>query len=176
MHYVRCITTFLLAASSFLLVQGEVRAEFTYTIDFETNQAGGTPTDDSAFAATSAFTYQNVPLNHDLSITIEANYDDDSSGASGSSFEDYYVSSATASAYGYTANVETSETTSGFETANNPDQPAIGYEQQAGNFFMRNNAPMNIIRIANAGVGTVTEASGEIWDIDDDWGTEAYNV
>ena len=176
MHYFSYITTFLIAVSSFLLVPGEVRAEFTYTIDFETNQAGGIPTDDDVFAATDAFTYQNVPLNHDLRITIEANYDDDSSGASGSAFEDYYVSSATASTYSIAQNEEASESTSGFGTANNPDQPATGYEQQAGNFFMRNNAPMNIIRIANAGVGTVTEASGEIWDIDDDWGTEAYNV
>ena len=172
MHYVRYITTFLIAISSFLLVPGKVRADYTYTIDFETNNAGATPTDDAAIAYNTAFTYR------DLSITFEANYDDDSSGASGSNFEDYYVSSSTASTYGYTANEETGESagTIGFGTANNDDQPATGYEQQAGNFFMRNKAPMNIIRIANSGVGTVTEASGEIWDIDNDWGAEAYNV
>lgn len=172
MHYIRCITTFLIAVSSVLLVSGQVRAEFTYTIDFETDNA---PSDDKIIASTTPFTYQNVPLNHDLTITFEANYDDDNSGASNSAFEDYYVSSATASAYGYAVNEEASETTSGFGTANNPDQPD-GYEQQAGNFFMRSAAPMNIIRIANSGVGTVTEASGEIWDIDKGWGDEAYNV
>ena len=177
MHCFRYITTFLIAVSSYLLVSGQVRADFTYTINFETDNGGvDAPLDNATIASTTPFTYQNVPLNHDLTITFEANYDDDNSGASNSAFEDYYVSSATASAYGYAVNEEASETTSGFGTANNPDQPATGYEQQAGNFFMRSAAPMNIIRIANSGVGTVTEASGEIWDIDNGWGTEDYNV
>lgn len=180
MHYFRYITTFLIAVSSYLLVPGEVRADYTYTIDFETNNLGvvDPDLDDDAIQYNTEFTDPNAPLNHDLTITFEANYEDNNSGFSSSAFEDYYVSSATANAYGYTANLETDESSgvSGFGTANYVDQPATGYEQQAGNFFMRSAAPMNIIRIANSGVGTVTEASGEIWDIDNGWGTEDYNV
>ena len=46
---------------------------------------------------------------------------------------------------------------------------------------MRSAAPMNIIRIANSASGSpVSSASGEIWDIDGDFGgagvSEAYNV
>ncbi|MDA9859142.1 recombinase family protein, partial [Rubripirellula sp.] len=57
-------------------------------------------------------------------MTFEVNDDDDSSGTSSLNCEDYYVSSATASTYSFTANKEASETTSGFGTWPNPDQPA----------------------------------------------------
>ena len=180
MHYFRYITTFLIAVSSFLLVPGEVRADYTYTIDFETDKDGATPTDDAAITAqTYAYTYQ------DLTITFEGNYVDDNVGNSNLAFEDYGYSATNSSA--------SSESKSGYNFATSaqpgypssfpsgPDSIASGYESQAGDFFMRSGAPINIIRIANSASGSpVSGASGEIWDIDGDFGgagvSEAYNV
>ena len=180
MHYFRYITTFLIAVSSFLLVPGEVRADYTYTIDFETDKDGATPTDDAAITAqTYAYTHQ------DLTITFEGNYVDDNVGNSNLAFEDYGYSATNSSA--------SSELKSGYNFATSaqpgypssfpsgPDSIASGYESQAGDFFMRSGAPINIIRIANSASGSpVSGASGEIWDIDGDFGgagvSEAYNV
>ena len=184
MDYFRYITTFLIAVSSYLLVQVEVRADYyTYTIDFETDKDGATPIDDTPITAITpepyAFTYR------DLTITFEANYEDDSYGASNLAFEDYGYSATNSSA--------TTESKSGynFVTSNasgypdssifsGPDSIATGYESQAGDFFMRSGAPMNIIRIANSSNDPVSGASGQIWDIDNDFGgasvEEAYNV
>ena len=105
MHLVRYITTFLIAASSFLLGSGKkVRADHLHTIDFETTNTNTTPADDAAVAAqTYAYTYQ------DLTITFEANYVDDSVGNSNLAFEDYGYSATDSSA--------TSETRSGYNFA-----------------------------------------------------------
>lgn len=182
MHYLRFVATFLIAVSSFLLVPGKVRADYTYTINFETTNTNTTPTDDAVIAAQSyAYTYQ------DLTITFEGNYEDNNVGHSSLAFEDYGYSATDSSA--------TSESKSGYNVATSaqsgypdsssfssgPDSIASGYESQAGDFFMRSAAPMNIIRIANSASGSpVSGASGEIWDIDGDFGgagvSEAYNV
>ncbi|MGC6443641.1 MAG: hypothetical protein ACON4H_13375, partial [Rubripirellula sp.] len=93
MHYFRYITTFLIAVSSFLQVPGEVRADYTYTIDFETDKDGATPTDDAAITAqTYAYSHQ------DLTITFEGNYVDDNVGNSNLAFEDYGYSATNSSA------------------------------------------------------------------------------
>ena len=91
-----------------LVSVGSVRGEFSYTIDFETDTDGvTTPADDAVVginywlttnSSIAGFTYQ------DLEIKILGGYGDTNSHNTALKFEDYFVSQASATAYGYTVN------------------------------------------------------------------------
>lgn len=175
----RCVLSLVVCVFLWLVSVGSVRGEFSYTIDFETDTDGvTTPADDAVVginywlttnSSIAGFTYQ------DLEIKILGGYGDTNSHNTALKFEDYFVSQASATAYGYTVNEETIETENGFASSVGNDSPAAGYEQQAGNFMARENAPSILISVASSG-SLVSAASGQIWDIDSDWGAESYNV
>ena len=165
-------TVFLLAFSSFLLASQEVRAEWSYTIDFESNLSDGTvPADgeieqtgytSSGYVTARFWTYYGAE-GSDLS-NIQSKFPLD--GNIGATPHNHWVLRSTASSDLHTAGDGYLEFASGYET-------------QAGNWVagIFENSSVNVMTLEKgASADFIDRVTGQIWDIDTDDGTEKFNV
>lgn len=119
-------------------------------IDFETTASGGTPTDNGVIELTDRFSAGSVGVR----FGFDTNFDGILDGKA--VFED--------------VNNVDANNDSGFWSLNSArDKAAAGYEDQLGDFFIRQlepYQPFGVFTILYDSINPVTEASGEIWDID----------
>lgn len=130
-------------------------------IDFETTASGGKPTDNGVIELTDTF--------KSGSVGVRFGFDSDFDGILDSKavFEDVN-------------NVDANGDSGFWSLSNARDKAAPGYTDQLGDFFIRQMdpyQPFGVFTILYDSLNPVTEASGEIWDIDGTpSGTERFLV
>ncbi len=129
-------------------------------IDFETTALGGLPTDNSSIAFTDTFMADSVSVRFGFDSNFDGVLD-------------------TMAAFEEVGNIEPVNETGfwGFGAAK--DTAAPGFTSQLGSFFLRQSdpyQPFGVFTILYDADNPVTEASGEIWDIDGGNRTERFLV
>jgi hypothetical protein len=129
-------------------------------IDFETTALGGLPTDNSTIEFSDAFMAN--------SVTVRFGFDSNSDGVLD-----------TKAVFEEVGNIDSSGDTGFWGVGSAKDTAAPGFTSQLGNFFLRQSEPykpFGIFTILYDASNPVTEASGEIWDIDGGNLTERFLV
>ena len=129
-------------------------------IDFETTALGGLPTDNSTIEFSDAFMAD--------SVIVRFGFDSNSDGVLD-----------TKAVFEEVGNVDLSGDTGFWGFGSAKDTAAPGFTSQLGNFFLRQSdpyEPFGIFTILYEANNPVTEASGEIWDIDGGEHTERFLV
>ncbi len=155
-------TVFLLAFSSFLLASQEVRAEWSYTIDFESNLSDGTVPADGALIENTGYTSTGY-----VTARFWTSFDS-SDGNTEASLQSRFPLDGV----GGTADHWYLKPSGGFDFAS-------GYESQAGNWVARNwrFSSVNVMTLQKgASADFIDRVTGQIWDIDTDDGVEKFNV
>ncbi len=145
----------IIYCSIFLLVALDVRAGL---IDFETTASGGLPTDNGTVEFNDAFMADSVIVRFGFDSNFDGTLD-------------------TKAVFEQAGNVDPDTGFWGFGSAK--DTAAPGFTSLLGNFFLRQNEaykPFGIFTILYDAINPVTEASGEIWDIDGGGKTERFLV
>lgn len=172
MNRVFSITTYLLSVSFYLLVSGTVCAEWSYTIDFESNLSDGTAPADGQIE--------------------DAGYE--STGYVAARFWSYYSFGAGDSLAELQSKFPLDGDTTGLShnhwvlrSSSGPDlhsgdgylEFASGYETQAGDWVgaIFKNTLANVMTLEKgASADFIDRVTGQIWDIDTDDGIEKFNV
>jgi hypothetical protein len=129
-------------------------------IDFETTASGGVPTDNGTIEFSDAFMAD--------AVTVRFGFDSNSDGTLD-----------TKAVFEEVGNSDTSGDTGFWGFGPDKDTAAPGFTSQLGDFFLRQNVPyqpFGIFTILYDATNPVTEASGEIWDIDGGTNTERFLV
>lgn len=129
-------------------------------IDFETTALGGLPTDNSTIEFSDSFMAD--------SVTVRFGFDSNSDGTLD-----------TKAVFEEVGNIDISGDTGFWGFGSDKDTAAPGFTSQLGNFFLRQSVPyqpFGIFTILYEATNPVTEASGEIWDIDGGTNTERFLV
>ncbi len=129
-------------------------------IDFEETALGGLPADNSTVEFSDAFIAD--------SVSVRFGFDSNSDGTLD-----------TKAVFEEVGNIDTSGDTGFFGFGSDKDTAAPGFTLQLGSFFLRQNdpyQPFGIFTILYDADNPVTEASGEIWDIDGGNRTERFLV
>ena len=172
MHPIRYLLTFLIAVSSVLLASQEVRSEWSYTIDFESNLSNGTAPSvgqieetgytSNGYVTARFWTYYNTSTGDSLSdlqtkFPLDGNIEPTS--------HNHWVLRSTAS--------------SDLHSSDGYLEVASGYETQAGDWVagIFKDSSANVMTLEK-GVSAdfIDRVTGQIWDIDTDDGTEKFNV
>ena len=134
-------------SSFFLLLAANANAGL---IDFETTASGAVPTDNGVIEFSDAFMAG--------SVTVRFGFDSDSDGTLD-----------TQAVFEQVSNVDAGEDTGFWSLNNQRDKAAASYVDQLGDFFLRQHEPykpFGTFVILYDSMHSVSEASGEIWDID----------
>jgi hypothetical protein len=146
-----------LSCSIFFLVVLNAEAGL---IDFEKTVLGGLPTDNSIIAFSDAFMAD--------SVAVRFGFDSNSDGTLD-----------TRAVFERAGNVDTGGDTGFWRKGGEKDTAAPGFTSLLGNFFLRQSEPyqpFGTFIILYDAMNPVTEASGEIWDIDGGGKTERFLV
>lgn len=137
----------IICISVFFLLVSDVKAGL---IDFETTASGGMPSDNATIEFTDLFMAG--------SVAVRFGFDTDFDGVLD-----------TKAVFEEVGNVDTNGDTGFARPSSARDTAADGYTDQLGNFFLRQYdpyTPFGVFIILYDSLNPVTEASGEIWDID----------
>ncbi len=129
-------------------------------IDFETTASGGTPTDNGTIEFTDAFMAGSVTVRFGFDSNLDGTLD-------------------TKAVFEQVGNTDTSGDTGFWGFGADKDTAAPGFTSQLGDFFLRQNEPyepFGVFTILYDAENPVTEASGEVWDIDGGNKTERFLV
>ena len=155
-------TVCLFAVSSLLLGSQTVRSEWSYTIDFESNQSDGTVPADGALIENTGYTSTGY-----VTARFWTSFDS-SDGNTEASLQSRFPLDGV----GGTADHWYLKPSGGFDFAS-------GYESQAGNWVARNwrFSSVNVMTLQKGALADfIDRVTGQIWDIDQDDGVEKFNV
>jgi hypothetical protein len=147
----------IIYCSIFFLVALNAKAGL---IDFENTALGGLPTDNGTIEFSDAFMAD--------SVAVRFGFDSNSDGILD-----------TKAVFEQVGNVDTGGDTGFWGFGSDKDTAAPGFTSLLGDFFLRQNEPykpFGIFTILYDATNPVTEASGEIWDIDGGKYTERFLV
>lgn len=147
----------IISCSIFFLVALNAKASL---IDFESTALGGLPTDNDTIELSDAFMAD--------SVTVRFGFDSNSDGILD-----------TKAVIEQVGNIDTGGDTGFWGFGSDKDTAAPGFTSLLGDFFLRQNEPykpFGIFTITYDATNPVTEASGEIWDIDGGKHTERFLV
>ena len=169
---VRSISVFLITIGSLLLAGEKVCAEWSYTIDFESNLSDGTAPADgqienagytsTGYVTARFWTYYSTTSGDSLA-ELQTKFPLD--GDTGSVAHNHWALASTS--------------TSDLYTGDGLLEFASGYEAQAGNWVAKTfrNSASNVMTLQKgASADFIDRVTGQIWDIDQDDGIEKYNV
>lgn len=129
-------------------------------IDFETNASGSVPYDNEPIAITDVFKVDNINVQFGFDSNLNGSVD-------------------TSAVFENEDEVGDTEDTAYWVRNQNKDTAAPGYEDQLGDFFIRQfepYKPFGEFVILMDATSPVTHASGEIWDIDGNKRTEQFLI
>jgi hypothetical protein len=129
-------------------------------IDFETTASGGTPTDNGTIEFSDAFMADSVIVRFGFDSNLDGTLD-------------------TKAVFEQVGNTDINNDTGFWGFGPDKDTAAPGFASQLGSYFLRQSEPyeaFGIFTILYEAENPVTEASGEIWDIDGKTDTERFLV